>query len=70
MGLPNRDEMEGKVDKAKGKVKETMGRALDDPELRDEGKAEHAKGHVKEGVGKARRKVGETMKDIGDEIAR
>jgi len=70
MGLPNRDEMEGKVDKAKGKVKETMGRALDDPELRDEGKAEHAKGHVKEGVGKARRKVGETVKDIGDKIAR
>ena len=47
-----------------------MGRALDDPELRDEGKAEHAKGHVKEGVGKARRKVGETVKDIGDKIAR
>ena len=70
MGLPNRDEMEGKVDKAKGKVKESVGRALDDPELHNEGQAEHAKGHLKEGFGKARRKVGEAIEDIGDEISR
>ncbi len=29
MGLPNRDELEGKFDQAKGSVKETVGRATD-----------------------------------------
>ena len=33
MGLPNRDEVEGKWDQAKGKTKETVGKAIDDKEL-------------------------------------
>jgi uncharacterized protein YjbJ (UPF0337 family) len=70
MGLPNRDEFEGKWDQAKGKTKETIGRAVDDPDLADEGRGEHAGGKVQEGFGKARRKVGEAIEDIGDEIGR
>jgi uncharacterized protein YjbJ (UPF0337 family) len=70
MGLPNRDEVEGKLDQAKGKTKETVGRALDDQELADRGRAEHTGGKVEEGFGKARRKVGEAIEDIGDEIGR
>jgi uncharacterized protein YjbJ (UPF0337 family) len=64
----NRDEMEGKVDKLKGKAKQTIGRAADDPELVDEGIADETSGEVQEGFGKARRKVGETIEDIGDKI--
>jgi uncharacterized protein YjbJ (UPF0337 family) len=30
MGLPNRDEVEGKWDQVKGKTKEGVGRAIDD----------------------------------------
>ena len=56
MGLPNRDEMEGKWDQAKGKTKESIGRALDDRDLEAEGEADNAGGQVKEGFGKARRK--------------
>lgn len=68
MGLPNRDEVEGKWDQAKGKTKETIGRAIDDEELEAEGGADRVKGNVKEGIGTARRKVGEAIEDVGDAI--
>ena len=70
MGLPNRDEVDGKLDQAKGKVKETVGRAINDDELEAEGRADHAGGKVEEGFGKARRKVGEAIEDVGDAISR
>ena len=68
MGLPNRDEVEGKFDQAKGRTKEVVGRAIDDRELEDEGTADHDGGNVKEGFGKARRKVGEALEGLGDKI--
>jgi len=68
MGLPNRDELEGKFDQAKGKTKEVVGRAIDDRDLEAEGNADRAGGDVKEGFGKARRKVGEAVEDVGDAI--
>ncbi len=68
MGLPNRDEVEGKLDQAKGKVKETIGRATDDDRLESEGRADHAGGKVQEGFGKGRRKIGEAIEDVGDAI--
>jgi uncharacterized protein YjbJ (UPF0337 family) len=70
MGLPNRDEVEGKLDQAKGKVKETVGRAVDDRDLESEGNADRAGGKVQEGFGTARRKVGEAIEDIGDSIGK
>jgi len=70
MGLPNRDEIEGKLDQAKGKTKQTIGRALDDRDLENEGHADHTAGKVEEGFGKARRKVGEAIEDVGDSIKR
>lgn len=70
MGLPNRDEVEGKWDQAKGKTKEVIGQAIDDEELEAEGGADRVKGSVKEGLGTARRKVGEAIEDVGDAIKR
>ena len=70
MGLPNRDELEGKFDQAKGKTKETIGRALDDRDLENEGQVEHTGGKVQEGFGKTKRKVGEAIEDVGDAIKR
>ena len=70
MGLPNRDEVEGKLDQAKGKTKETIGRAINDRELENEGQAEHLGGKVQEGAGKVRRKVGEAIEDVGDAVKR
>lgn len=70
MGLPNRDEVEGKFDQAKGKTKEVIGRAIDDEELEAEGGSDRVQGNVQEGLGKARRKVGEAIEDVGDAIKR
>ena len=70
MGLPNKDEIEGKWDQAKGKTKEVVGRALDDEELEAEGGADRLGGKAQEGFGKAKRKVGEAVEDIGDAIKR
>lgn len=68
MGLPNKDEVEGKLDQAKGAVKENVGSAVGDSELEAEGQADRASGNVQEGFGTARRKVGEAVEDIGDAI--
>ena len=68
MGLPNRDELEGKFDQAKGAAKETVGRAIKDRDLEAEGDADRAGGKVQEGFGKAKRKVGEAIEDIGESI--
>ena len=70
MGLPNRDEVEGKWDQAKGKTKEVVGRAIDDKDLEAEGTADRVGGKAEEGFGKAKRKVGEAIEDIGDAIKR
>jgi uncharacterized protein YjbJ (UPF0337 family) len=70
MGLPNRDEVEGKFDQAKGKTKEVVGRVVDDKDLEAEGSADRVGGKVQEGFGKARRKVGEAVEDIGDALKR
>lgn len=70
MGLPNRDELEGKFDKAKGAVKETVGRVINDRDLEDEGRDDQTGGKVQEGLGTARRKIGEAIEDIGDAIGK
>ena len=70
MGLPNKDEVQGKFDQVKGAAKETVGRAVDDHELENEGRADQTGGDIREGFGKARRKVGETIEDIGDSVSR
>jgi uncharacterized protein YjbJ (UPF0337 family) len=70
MGAPNRDELEGKWDQAKGAVKENVGRAFDNEEMEQEGQIDRAKGNIKEGFGTTRRKIGETVEDLGDSIKR
>ena len=68
--MPNKDEMAGKVDQFKGKVKQAVGNATDDPKLHDEGVADEAGGELREGFGTAKRKVGEAVKDLGNRIKR
>lgn len=70
MGLPNRDEVEGNLDQAKGAVKENVGRAIGDRDMETEGAADRAGGKVQEGYGEAKRKVGDAIKDVGDAIRR
>ena len=64
----NRDEIEGQAEQVKGKVKKAVGDLTDDERLHDEGTADEAAGDVQEGFGRARRKVGEAIEDIGENI--
>ena len=64
----NRDEIDGKVDKLKGRLKQGIGDATNDQRLHDEGVADEAAGNVEEGFGKARRKVGEALHDVAHKI--
>jgi len=66
----NKDEVQGKTDRVKGKIKESVGNATNDEQLRDEGTADKAAGNVEEAFGKGRRKVGEAINDLGDKIGR
>jgi uncharacterized protein YjbJ (UPF0337 family) len=68
--MPNHDEMAGKAEQVKGKIKKTVGDMTYDPDLQGEGAADEAAGEVREGFGTAKRKVGEAVKDIGDAIKR
>jgi uncharacterized protein YjbJ (UPF0337 family) len=68
MSLPNKDEVRGKFRKAKGNIKEKVGRATNDPELIRESRDDKAAGRGQETFGKARRKVGDAIKDVGDAI--
>ncbi len=68
MSLPNKDEVEGKLDQAKGAVKENVGRAVGDREMESEGAADRASGNIQEGYGEAKRTVGDAVKDVGDAI--
>ncbi|HST52447.1 MAG TPA: CsbD family protein [Pyrinomonadaceae bacterium] len=68
MGAPNRDELEGKFDQAKGSIKQGLGNLTGDDEMRSEGAADKLKGDIKEGWGGTKRKVGDMLKDAGDAV--
>jgi uncharacterized protein YjbJ (UPF0337 family) len=66
----NEDEVKGNLNKAGGTVKENVGRALGDPLVESEGADQRAGGDIQAGFGKARRKVGEAVKDLGDKLGK
>jgi uncharacterized protein YjbJ (UPF0337 family) len=64
----NKEELEGKAEALKGKVKQAAGELTDDDRLRDEGAADEVAGETQEAFGRGRRKVGEAIEDVGDAI--
>ena len=68
--MRNQDELEGKAREAKGKVKQAVGDLTDNERLRNEGVDDEVTGEAQADVGKARRKVGEFIEDIGEDIKR
>jgi uncharacterized protein YjbJ (UPF0337 family) len=50
------DKIKNKVEELRGKGKEAVGRATDDPDLEAEGRAEQARGNIKQ--------AGEKIKDV------
>lgn len=66
----NRDELEGKLDRAKGEAKQAVGHATNDERLHDEGVVDEASGKIQEGFGKARHKIGDVVEDLGENLKR
>jgi uncharacterized protein YjbJ (UPF0337 family) len=66
----NKDELDGKVDQVKGRIKQGVGDISDNERLHDEGVADEASGEVQEGFGRGRRKVGEAIEDLGEKLKR
>jgi uncharacterized protein YjbJ (UPF0337 family) len=69
MSMPNKDEVEGKWEKAKGWVKDKTGEITNDPDLEAEGEAQRTGGKAQESWGKVKNGVGEAVDSIGDAIS-
>jgi uncharacterized protein YjbJ (UPF0337 family) len=57
----NKDQVKGRVEQAKGGVKEATGKAMGDRELQSEGKVDKAAGKVQAGYGDAKEKAKDTL---------
>ena len=68
--MMHKDEVTGKVEQAKGKIKQKVGRATNDPQLVDEGVDNEIAGEAQEGVGKVKRKVADAADTVAKTIRR
>jgi uncharacterized protein YjbJ (UPF0337 family) len=64
----NRDELEGKAEALKGRIKQVTGDLTNNRQLHDEGVADEVAGQTHDAMGRARRKVGEAIHDVGNAI--
>jgi len=55
MNQSTKDQIEGAMHEVKGKAKETVGQAIDNPDLQLEGQAENLGGKVQKKVGQVER---------------
>ena len=58
--------LEGKLDKAKGKIKEVGGVVSNERDLEGEGKLDQLKGHVKEGLGNLRQGIKDKLDELDE----
>ncbi len=68
MSTPNKDEVEGKWEQAKGWVKDKAGEVTNDPELETEGEAQRSGGKTQETWGKVKHGVGDAVEAVADAI--
>lgn len=66
----NDDEVKGKGKDIKGQVKEKVGEWTNDSDLEAEGEADQVEGKVQGTIGEARRKVGDTIEEVGKKVGR
>ena len=58
MKSSTKDKTEGKMHQVKGKIKETVGKAVGNKDLEDEGKGENFEGKVQKKVGDVKKVAG------------
>ena len=63
------NELKGKGKQVKGSAKEKLGELSGNRDLQERGNQERVEGRVQERLGRAKRKVGEAVEELGDEIA-
>ncbi len=68
MSTPNKDEVEGKFEQAKGWVKDKAGEVTGDRDLEAEGEAQNAEGKSQETWGKVKHGVGDVVDAVGDAV--
>lgn len=66
----NKNERQGQIDQAKGKVKQAIGSLTRNDTLKAQGQADEAVGKVETAVGKTRRKAGDALARIGKAVKR
>jgi len=66
----NKNERDGNVDQAKGKVKQAVGDLAGNDKLKAEGKVDETVGKAKTAVGGAQKKVGAAIGNLGKVVKR
>ena len=64
----NKNERDGHVDQAKGKVKQAVGTLTGDDDLKAEGQVDETVGKVETAVGQTSRNIGDAIKAVGDAV--
>jgi uncharacterized protein YjbJ (UPF0337 family) len=66
----NKNERTGKLDQAKGKVKQAVGTLTRNDDLKAEGHADEIGGKVEAAVGRTTRKTGDAITRVGKAVKR
>ena len=66
----NKNERDGKIGQAKGRVKQAVGDLTSDKDLKAEGRVDETAGKVQESVGQIGRKAGKAIEKIGKTVKR
>ena len=64
----NKDERVGKTEEIKGKIKETAGRVIGNPDLENRGVREQQVGKAQHDFGTAKRNLGDEIEKVAKEI--
>ena len=64
----NKDQVEGRLDQAKGKIKEFTGKVINNDRLEAQGEADQASGKVQAGFGDSKEAVKDKAKDLVDKL--
>ncbi len=62
--MGNEQQNEGRIEQARGTIKETVGDLTDNERMQREGEYDKAKGNIREGVGDVREDVDRTVDDL------
>jgi len=60
--------MSGTADQIKGRAKQAVGQALDDPQLEQEGRADETGGKVKQAIGDAKEHLDHAVDAVKDKL--